>query len=150
MVATRGEVRKATVASVLAALVMTLAVVPVSAGAADDGERSVRVFAVAYKHQPDRVESYRTFRSSIRDLVRDEVAPMLADDRPNLVAFPENTSLMAYLIGARGAAARRMLPTVPERRRRRRVSQDLTRRRSPTTKNDFPGSPRRGGCCSSH
>lgn len=80
------------------------------AGAApsrDGGE--LRAFAVAYRHHVDRVESYATFEASVRDQFDAQIAPHLATQRPNLVTYPEDQGLMAYMIGARGAHARQLM-----------------------------------------
>jgi predicted amidohydrolase len=69
----------------------------------------VRVVAVAYRHSPDRVASYETFRASVREVMARHVAPQLPRGRPALVAFPEHTGLMAFCVGGRGAEARRRL-----------------------------------------
>jgi predicted amidohydrolase len=106
MAALLSRERRGFVAAIIVA-VSLLAVTPPPAESADG--RVVRVFAVAFHHHIDRVASYATFRFAINDLLDDEVAPHLAGDRANLVTFPENTSLMAYAIGARGTAARRLL-----------------------------------------
>jgi hypothetical protein len=74
----------------------------------DDESRGgpVRVFAIGLRPLPEEAETQTTFASSIRALVEAEVAPFLASDRPNLLVFPENSGLMATLIGQRGATGR--------------------------------------------
>jgi predicted amidohydrolase len=81
----------------------------VAAAAAEAGDRQFRLFAVAYRHHVDRVVSYQTYRDSVRAQFLAAVAPNLAAGRPNLVTYPENQTLMAYVLGSRGASARQTL-----------------------------------------
>jgi predicted amidohydrolase len=71
--------------------------------------RTCRVFAVAWQLRLDDAVSHTSFRDAVHDLVARRVAPALAPDRPNLVAFPEHQTLLAALIGCRGEAARAAL-----------------------------------------
>jgi predicted amidohydrolase len=77
--------------------------------AAPQGPQEVRAFAVAWKHEVHQVESYETFRGAVRAQFDTRITPHLADDRPNLVTYPEDQGLMAYLVGARGEGARRIM-----------------------------------------
>ncbi len=65
-----------------------------------------RVFAMQYKQELRNVVSYDSFRVKIECLIRDDVLPRLAPDRPNVVAFNEDIGLATIAIGSRGAAAR--------------------------------------------
>lgn len=69
----------------------------------DRGE--VRVFVIGHKQTLDDVVSYDAFERSYRRHV-EAFEPCLAKDRPNLVVFPENAALGAFLLGARGESAR--------------------------------------------
>jgi predicted amidohydrolase len=72
---------------------------------ADDGE-DVRVFAVGQVLRYREMVDYAAFCEAWDEVVRREVVPCLADDRPNLLVFPENAALAAAFIGSRGADAR--------------------------------------------
>jgi hypothetical protein len=65
-----------------------------------------RVFAMQYKQDLRNVVSYDAFRVKIECLVREDVLPRMAPDRPNVVAFNEDIGLATIAIGTRGAAAR--------------------------------------------
>jgi hypothetical protein len=52
------------------------------------------------------VRSYRSFRTKIECMIRRDVVPHLATDRPNLVVFNEDVGLMTIATGERGAAIR--------------------------------------------
>ncbi len=96
----------------LAAALLVLALTAASTApwaAAQQASRTVRVFAVSYHQQLDRIETYDAFRETITRRFEDEVSPHLRGDGLDLVTYPENTSLMGYLVGARGAAARTAL-----------------------------------------
>ena len=69
---------------------------------ADDGE-TVRVFAIGPVIRYAEMEDYASFCKAWDDVVRTEVLPCLADDKPNLLVFPENATLARSFIGARGA-----------------------------------------------
>ena len=71
--------------------------------------RDVRAFAVAYKHELAAVQDYASFAAVIRAQFETEIAPHLRADAPNLVVYPENQTLMAYMLGQRGALARQIL-----------------------------------------
>jgi predicted amidohydrolase len=81
--------------------------VPESCGIdiADDGE-TVRVFAIGPVIRYAEMEDYASFCQAWDDVVRTEVLPCLADDKPNLLVFPENSTLAGSFIGSRGAAGR--------------------------------------------
>jgi predicted amidohydrolase len=72
---------------------------------ADDGE-GVRVFSVGAVLRYAEMTDYASFCRAWDDVVRSEVVPCLADDRPNLVVFPENATLAAAFIGSRGEPSR--------------------------------------------
>jgi predicted amidohydrolase len=77
-----------------------------------DGE-SVRVFAVGPVIRYAEMEDYATFCKTWDDVVRTEVLPCLAKDKPNLLVFPENASLSSAFIGSRGAVGRSETETLP-------------------------------------
>jgi predicted amidohydrolase len=81
--------------------------VPASCGIdiADDGE-TVRVFAIGPVIRYAEMEDYASFCQAWDDVVRTEVLPCLAGDKPNLLVFPENATLAGSFIGSRGAAGR--------------------------------------------
>jgi predicted amidohydrolase len=79
---------------------------------AGDGE-SVRVFAVGPVIRYAEMEDYATFCKAWDDVVRTEVLPCLAKDKPNLLVFPENASLSSAFIGSRGAVGRAETATLP-------------------------------------
>lgn len=91
------------------AIALTLLLGIEAAAQAAEAPRMSRIFAVAYRHEVARVVSYQTYRDSVRRQFLASVRPSLAAGVPNLVAYPENQTLMAYLIGARGATAREIL-----------------------------------------
>jgi hypothetical protein len=65
-----------------------------------------RVFAMQYKQDLTNVVTYDAFRVKIECLIREDVLPRLAPDRPNVVAFDEDIGLATIATGSRGAAAR--------------------------------------------
>ena len=71
--------------------------------------RDFRAFAVAYKHELAAVQDYASYAAVIRAQYETEIAPQLRADAPNLVVYPENQTLMAYMLGQRGALARQIL-----------------------------------------
>jgi predicted amidohydrolase len=79
---------------------------------AGDGQ-SVRVFAIGPVIRYAELEDYATFCKAWDDVVRTEVLPCLADDKPNLLVFPENASLAGAFIGSRGAIGRSETETLP-------------------------------------
>ncbi len=81
------------------------------AGTVGAQPREFRAFAVAYKHEIDRSVSYDSFRAAIRQQFEKDIAPYLRDDVPNLVSYPENQTLMAYLVGLRGEIGRNSIQT---------------------------------------
>lgn len=72
---------------------------------AGDGD-TARVFAVGAVIRYAEMEDYASFCTAWDDVVRTEVLPCLATDKPNLLVFPENATLAAAFIGSRGAVAR--------------------------------------------
>jgi predicted amidohydrolase len=86
-----------------------LAVLPPAASAQPAPAGEVRAFAVAWRHEVPRVESYDTFRTAVREQFDADIAPHLHPDRPNLVTYPEDMGLMAYYVGERGRASREIL-----------------------------------------
>jgi predicted amidohydrolase len=81
--------------------------VPESCGIdiADHGE-TARVFAIGPVIRYAEMEDYASFCQAWDDVVRTEVLPCLAADKPNLLVFPENATLAGSFIGSRGAAGR--------------------------------------------
>ena len=65
-----------------------------------------RVFAMQYKQELRSVVSYDAFRVKIECLIREDVLPRMAPDRPNVVAFNEDVGLATIATGTRGAPAR--------------------------------------------
>lgn len=84
-----------------------LAPVPATCGieVAGDGD-TVRVFAVGAVIRYAEMEDYGSFCKAWDDVVRTEVLPCLAEDKPNLLVFPENATLAGAFIGSRGATGR--------------------------------------------
>jgi predicted amidohydrolase len=70
-----------------------------------DGE-TVRVFAIGPVIRYAEMLDYAAFCKAWDDVVRTEVLPCLADDKPNLLVFPENATLAGAFIGSRGAVGR--------------------------------------------
>ncbi len=88
--------------------------IPASCGIDIAGEgTTVRVFAVGAVIRYAEMESYAAFCKAWDDVVRTEVLPCLADDKPNLLVFPENASLAGAFIGSRGAESRAESETLP-------------------------------------
>ena len=67
---------------------------------------TARVFAVGAVIRYAEMEDYASFCTAWDDVVRTEVLPCLAADKPNLLVFPENATLAAAFVGSRGATAR--------------------------------------------
>ncbi len=65
-----------------------------------------RVFAIQYKQDLTNVVTYDSFRVKIECLLREDVLPRLAPDRPNVVVLNEDIGLATIATGSRGAAAR--------------------------------------------
>ncbi len=88
--------------------------VPASCGIeiAGDGD-TVRVFAIGPVIRYSEMESYASFCTAWDEVVRTQVLPCLADDKPNLLVFPENASLAGAFIGSRGALGRQTSETIP-------------------------------------
>ena len=72
-----------------------------------------RAFAMQFKQQAKYVRTAATFRTAIECQIIRYVKPYRAKDRPNLVVFNEDNGLMTPGIGQRGAAARKLIETVP-------------------------------------
>lgn len=72
---------------------------------AGDGD-GVRVFAVGPVVRYQEMTDYAAFCTTWDTMVRTQVLPCLAEDRPNLLVFPENAALAAAFIGSRGEASR--------------------------------------------
>lgn len=72
---------------------------------AGDGD-TARIFAVGAVIRYAEMTDYASFCTAWDDVVRTEVLPCLAKDKPNLLVFPENATLAAAFVGSRGAAAR--------------------------------------------
>ena len=89
----------------LAWLVVTMLPASLSAQA----PREFRAFAVAWKHELAELDSHADFRTAVRAQFEADIAQHLRTDAPNLVSYPENQTLMAYMIGPRGAASRAIL-----------------------------------------
>ena len=79
---------------------------------AGDGE-SLRVFAIGPVIRYAEMVDYASFCRAWDDVVRTEVLPCLAKDKPNLLVFPENASLAGAFIGSRGAVGRSETETLP-------------------------------------
>jgi hypothetical protein len=72
--------------------------------------RRVRLVAVGLRLDPARVVDHAAFAASLASRLDAGLgAADLTVDVPTLVAFPEHTGLLAMLVGARGATARRTL-----------------------------------------
>lgn len=65
----------------------------------------VRVFVVGHRQTVDDAVSYESYEQSFRRHLA-AIAPCLSAARPNLIVFPENAALGAFLIGSRGETAR--------------------------------------------
>ena len=70
---------------------------------------ALRVFAIQFAQQPADMVSASTYEHAIACVMRYEVAPYLAQGRPNLVVFDEDVGLETLAIGRRGAKARYLL-----------------------------------------
>jgi hypothetical protein len=77
--------------------------------AADPRPRALRVFAVQFGQQPADMVTAQNYRHAVECVMRREVAPYLARERPNLVVFDEDVGLETLAIGPRGAKARYLL-----------------------------------------
>ncbi len=67
-----------------------------------------RVFAIQYKQDLTNVVTYDSFRVKIECLLREDVLPRLASDRPNVVVLNEGIGLATIATGSRGATARNL------------------------------------------
>ncbi|RMG18201.1 MAG: hypothetical protein D6729_07390, partial [Deltaproteobacteria bacterium] len=72
----------------------------------EEVQGAVRVFAVGAHLKYRQLETYADFCSAWDTVIRTEVVPCLAPDRPNLLVLPENAALAAAFIGERGRAGR--------------------------------------------
>lgn len=79
---------------------------------AEEGS-TVRIFAVGAVIRYAEMSDYASFCKAWDDVVRTEVLPCLAEDKPNLLVFPENATLAAAFIGSRGATGRAETETLP-------------------------------------
>ena len=77
--------------------------------AADPRPHALRVFAIQFEQQPAEMLTAASFSHAIDCAMRIEVAPYLAQGRPNLVVFDEDLGLQTLAIGPRGAGARALL-----------------------------------------
>lgn len=89
-------------------LAATLSLVP-GIGLAASEAREFRAFAVAHFHELSQVESVASFRAAVRAQFERDIAPYLREDVPNLISYPENQTLMAFLAGERGLLGRQTL-----------------------------------------
>lgn len=71
--------------------------------------RQVRLVVTAFKQDLSQAESYADFRQAVFDHFDTHVVPLLADERPNLVVYPERLDQLAALVGQRGQVARSRL-----------------------------------------
>jgi predicted amidohydrolase len=67
---------------------------------------AARVFVIQPRIAPEHFVTYEAYRNHLVELTRINVSKCLAQDRPNVIVFPENTGLPAAFIGSRGQAAR--------------------------------------------
>ncbi len=67
---------------------------------------AARIFVIQPRIAPEHFTSYTAYQNHLVDLGRTDVYNCLAQDRPNIVVYPENTGLPAAFIGSRGQAAR--------------------------------------------
>jgi hypothetical protein len=74
---------------------------------------TARVFAVGAVIRYAEMEDYASFCTAWDDVVRTQVLPCLAPDKPNLLVFPENATLAAAFVGSRGATAREQTESLP-------------------------------------
>lgn len=65
----------------------------------------VRAFVVGHKQLVADAESYASFEASYRRHL-EAIEPCLSADRPNLIVFPENAALGAFVLGSRAQQAR--------------------------------------------
>ncbi len=65
-----------------------------------------RVFAMQPKQELRHVTSYESFRIKIECMIREQVVPQMASERPNVVAFNEDIGLMTIATGSRGRLTR--------------------------------------------
>jgi predicted amidohydrolase len=74
---------------------------------------TARLFAVGAVIRYAEMDDYASFCSAWDEVVRTQVLPCLATDKPNLLVFPENATLAAAFVGSRGAAAREETESLP-------------------------------------
>ncbi|MFL5824499.1 MAG: hypothetical protein ACJ764_13780 [Solirubrobacteraceae bacterium] len=77
--------------------------------ASDSRPGALRVFAIQFGQEPSRMVTASSYQHAIDCVMRLEVAPHLAQRRPNLVVFDEDVGLETLAIGPRGAETRRLL-----------------------------------------
>jgi glycerophosphoryl diester phosphodiesterase len=70
-----------------------------------DARGDLRVVGLQYKQDVGNVATYDDFRTAMRCLVEDHVAPLM-DDRPMLAVFNEDIGLMTIVTGSRGTTIR--------------------------------------------
>lgn len=75
-----------------------------------DPRGDLRVVGLQYKQDVGNVATYDGFRTAMRCLVEDHVAPLM-DDRPMLAVFNEDIGLMTIATGSRGATIRAQAAT---------------------------------------
>lgn len=71
-----------------------------------EGSGAARVFAVQPRIAPEHFVSREAYRGHLAGLIEKNVKPCLAEDRPNLIAFPEDIGLPATFLGSRAQKAR--------------------------------------------
>jgi hypothetical protein len=76
--------------------------------ALDPRRGAPRVFAIQFKQDVANVVSYEAFRIKIECLIIEDVLPLRAHGRPNVVSFNEDVGLATLATGTRGAAARKL------------------------------------------
>lgn len=67
---------------------------------------AARVFVIQPRISPEHYITYTDYQNHLVEIARNQVSNCLAQDRPNIIIFPENTGLPAAFIGSRGQAAR--------------------------------------------
>ena len=74
--------------------------------ATDDAATGARIFVMQPKVDVSTMLTYADYRSWVEGLVDKQVTPCLAKTKPNVITFPEETSLVATFIGTRADGAR--------------------------------------------
>ncbi len=67
---------------------------------------TVRVFAAGYRQDVVKNATYADYCEAVDRVMREQIAPCLAKDKPNFVVWPEDAILSAAFIGKRGDKAR--------------------------------------------